>query len=178
MRAKFSAAIIGTVVILALLFAINSQQAAANFGMSQPTPAPTPTPGEAVISWVPTSVPLGEPRTTQEQALELALDYDGIAAVWDHPWTLDTLRSEPGRITVELFQSRTEESANAGRNEWFAPEVEVDAGAVWRITIKGDVQVGVFSMSADDVNAKYDGVTYVFSQRTGNLLTVITGPKK
>ncbi len=178
MRAKFSAAIIGTVVILALLFAINSQQAAANFGMSQPTPAPTPTPGEAVMSWGPTSVPLVEPLTTQEQALELALDYDRISAVWDHPWTLDTLRSEPGRITVELFQSRTEESADAGRNEWFAPEIDADAGAVWRITIKGDVQVSVLSMSADDVNAKYDGVTYVFSQRTGNLLTVIRGPKK
>jgi hypothetical protein len=120
-------------------------------------------------------VPLAEPLTTQEQALEQALRFDAVRSAWDRPWNTDTVRLEPGRITIELFRSRTEESAGAGRNEWFAPEVEADAGAVWRITIKGDVRVSVLSMRPEDANAWYDGVTYIISQRTGHLLAVITG---
>jgi len=78
-----------------------------------------------------------------------------------------------------MYPSRRAESAAHGEDEWFAPEIEADAGQVWSITIKGDVHVKVLSPIKDDSAAIFDGVTYVISQRTGNLLSINTGaPKK
>lgn len=144
--------------------------------LNQPTLAPTATPGDSSAS--PASIPLAQPLETKEQALEQLLVYDAALSVWSQPWSKDTLYSDPDRITVELYPGRTAESIASGWNEWFAPEIEADAGAVWSITIKGDVRVTTPSPRARASNAIYDGVTYVLSQRTRNLLTVRTGPPK
>jgi len=141
-----------------------------------PTPAPTATPGNPPLS--PTSIPLAKPLETEEQALEQALYYDAAWPVWSRPWSKDTLNSEPGRITIEAYPSRTAESAAHGSNEGLAPELEADAGAVWSITISGDVHVAVLSPRAGSSDIVYDGVTYVISKRTGNLLEIRTGPPK
>ncbi|MGI0016794.1 MAG: hypothetical protein ACREBU_25520 [Nitrososphaera sp.] len=144
-----------------------------------PTPAPTMTPGEPISIWESPSAPLTQPLATEKQVLEQALYYDAHWSTWDHPWSTDTLRLEPGRITIKAFSTRTTESTDAGRNEWFAPEIDADVGPVWRITIEGDVHVNVLSMNKDAATVKYDSVTYIISQRTGALLTIITGsPKK
>ncbi len=156
------------------LFSLNGQRVfAILLSKYLPTLAPTATPGSPPPN--PTSVPLIHPLLSQDQALEQALQYDAVWSVWDHPWSIGTLSSEPGRITARAFQSRTAESADGNRNEGFSPEVEADAGAVWRITIKGNVHVNLISMDPSVSKTLYDSVTYVISQRTGNLLAIIAG---
>lgn len=164
------------VVMLALmLFAFNGPTTSA--GLLRITPAPTATPGLPPPN--PTTIPLDQPLAAKEQALAQALILDAQIATWDQPWSSDTLTLEPGRISIEAFRSRAEESAASGYREWFAPEIEQDAGAVWRITIKGDVRLRILGPNANVVNQVYDGVTYVISQRTGQLLSITTGlPKK
>jgi hypothetical protein len=137
-----------------------------------PSPAPTPAPSPPQTTWEFTA-PLAEPLLTEEQALDRARQID--ARVWDHPWSIDRPNAEQGRITVEPFNSRTEESAQAGRGEGFPPEVDADAGHVWRIAIKGRVKLSLLGLGANPAGTWYDGVTYVISQRTGGLLEVISG---
>ena len=137
----------------------------------RPSPAPTPTPGMPVFGWGPTTVPLAEPLVTEEQALKRVLLIDASIAVWDSPWSLDSRKSEPNRITLEAFPSRTAETGGKGG---FAPELDADAGAVWRITIRGSVCLRLMD-SRVGPTVKYDGVTYVISQRHGGLLSVGSG---
>lgn len=163
--------------VLGVVFLSTSEGSVfATYRLNPPTPAPTATPGKPPLS--PTSIPLAKPLETEEQALELALYYDATWSVWSQPWSKDTLNSEPGRITIKAYPNRTAESAATGSNEWFASELEADAGAVWSITISGDVHVAVISPWAGSSNIVYDGVTYVISKRTGNLLEIRTGPPK
>lgn len=133
----------------------------------QPTLAPTPTPGNpGRVN--PTSVPLARPLTTEAQAIEQMLKIDAHIATWADPWSAATLQLEPGRMTIQSFPDR---AAEAGEAEGFLPEVIADAGAVWRITITGTVQLRLPGSS----DAKFDGVTYVISQRLGSLLSVHSG---
>jgi hypothetical protein len=142
-----------------------------------PAPAPTPTLG-VPPPWELAS-PLDKPLTTKEQAIARALQVDATRAVWDQPWSSATLNTQVGRVTIELFKSRTEESAQAGRNEAFAPELDANAGPVWRITIRGNVKLRMLGgLSANATDALYDGVTYIISQRTGELLEVVSGQPK
>jgi hypothetical protein len=180
MKTQQSLLIITLTIVLTLaavvLFTFNRQTVAAGL-FAGPTPAPTATPGAPPP--IPTSIPLAHPLTTKEQALARAIEVDAHTAVWDTPWSADTLTSDPGRISLEAFKSRTEESAAAGSKEWYAPEIEADAGAVWRITVKGNVHVHMLGMDPNINNQVYDGVIYVISQRTGQLLKVEAGlPKK
>jgi hypothetical protein len=164
---------VGIVLLVAttLLGLYYSQTMAGSYHVSPPTPAPTPTPGMPVFSWGPTTIPLAEPLATEEQALQRTLLIDASMAVWDSPWSLDTRKVEPNRITLDAFPSR---SAEAGGKEGFAPELDADAGAVWRITIRGSVCLRLMDMRVGST-VKYDGVTYVISQRHGGLLTVQAG---
>ena len=163
---------VGIVLLVAttLLGLYYSQTMAGPYRVSPPTPVPTPTPGMPVFSWGPTTVPLAEPLVTEEQALQQTLLIDASVAVWDSPWSLDTRKSEPNRITLEAFPSRTAETGGKGG---FAPELDADAGAVWRITIRGSVCLQIIGTRGPTV--KYDGVTYVISQRHGGLLSVSSG---
>jgi len=178
MKTQRSLLVITVTIMLTLaavvLFTFNRQTVAAGL-FAGPTPAPTATPGAPPPN--PTSIPLAHPLTTKEQALARAVEVDAQTAVWDAPWSADTLTSDPGRISLEAFKSRTEESAAAGSKEWYAPEIEADAGQVWRITIKGNVHVHMPGMNQDFNNEMYGGVVYVISQRTGQLLRVKALPK-
>lgn len=177
MKTRLALTVIIGAATLAGLFALNGPRATASlYSYDPPTLAPSATPGEPLPAG--TTPPLAQPLVTQAQALEQALRVDAKLSAWDHPWSKDTLQLEPGRITLKAFPSQTAESADAGRNEWFAPDIDADGGAVWRITIKGTVHVDMLGMWQRPATTKYDGVTYVISQRTGNLLAVITGKPK
>jgi hypothetical protein len=155
----------------AVFLGLNSLRLATNlYRIGLPTEAPTPTPGESVFTYGPTTVPLAQPLVTEEQALRQALQIDANEATWEHPWSLDTLKSEPGRITLEAFPSRSAEDGG-----WYAPEIETDAGSVWRITIRGRVRLAMLGMGAPSPAGYYDSVTYIISQRHGGLLGVKTG---
>jgi len=168
---------IGVVLFVALLALSTPAVSADLFSRFQPTPAPTATPGVAPLS--PTAVPLNRPLAAKDQALAQALIIDANMATWENPWSLTTLNTEPDRISIDSFKSRTEESAASGYNEWFAPEIEANAGAVWRIAIKGNVQLRLLGQNPETADTVYSGVTYVISQRTGRLLSVSAGlPKK
>ena len=176
MRFRF---VVGFAIVLLLVIALagsNYSHAIATRPLADrptlvpsPTPAP-PTPGEPITT-NPTSVPLAEPLTTEEQVIDQALKIDVNIATWDHPWSRDTLRLEPGRITLQAFSSRAAETEG---DEGFAPELDADAGAVWRVTITGAVQLKLLGVGAN-WTTKYEGVTYVISQRHGGLLTVRSG---
>lgn len=179
MKIKFAPPPAVIITAIAIVIMLASQINAKVYRVPQPTFAPPPTPGEPLTGFGTPSPTLAQPLVTESLALEQALFYDSHFSVWQNrSWSAATLKLEPGRITLKAFPSRTAESAEAGREAWFAPEVEADAGAVWRITINGDVQVNVISMWADTGNIISDSVTYVISQRTGNLLAVIPGKSK
>jgi hypothetical protein len=176
MKTKLAFGTILAAALLASLFLLSGSSATADpNAFMPPTMAPSPTPGEAGPVWEATSVPLVEPLRTPAQALAQALVYDVQLATWERPWTLASVVIEPTRFKVTLFSSRGAESADAGRHEWFAPEVEANAGQVWRIEIDGNVQVQVISMNPDSANTTHKGVVYLISQRTGGLLGIFTG---
>ena len=80
-----------------------------------PTPAPTATPGPAptlLVQALPT-LP-GGPLLTPEQVLGQVLQIDRQMATWEHPWSVDTLKSDPSRFTIQWFPTRTDESGQAG----------------------------------------------------------------
>lgn len=159
--------------ILGMLILSHSIASSQSFAFPQPTRAPTPTPGKALPEQMITSVAY-KPIETIAEAVEMALYYDIPRSTWKEAWSAETLKTDPGRLQVEEFASRSEESADAGRGENYSAQQEADAGGVWRVTIKGEVQIAMLGIGVDP-NARYDGVTYVISKRTGNLLAVITG---
>jgi hypothetical protein len=165
----------GLAAIGAVVYLFTGAMAIANPGSAaRPTPAPSATPYSGVIEALPTSVPLARPLTTDGEALRQALVFDANVATWAEPWWDDTTTIETGRVTIEQFSDRMVESQDAGRDEWFAPEVVADAGAVWRISVVGEVRLQILTMGRDDLDTVYQGVTYVVSGRTGNLLAVMS----
>jgi len=161
---------LGTIIAVGLL-TLNVSTASEN-SYKQPTPAPTSNPDEPETGSSSTSVPLAQPLETQEQAINQVLYYDSRWAKWESPWSIETLSLDPQRLTVETYENRSTESKADGETEWYSPEVEADAGSIWAVTIKGNVQVSVIG---GDPRIIYDGVTYVISSRTGNLLAIRTG---
>ncbi len=145
---------------------------------ARPTLAPAPPQEEVDPVWEPTAVPLAKPLETPAEILNQLAVYDAQWAEWAVPWNADTLTDEPGRITLESFPGRAEESEAMDMNEWFHPSIEANAGAVWSITIKGDVNLRMIGSGVDSpVSA--DGVNYALSARTGNLLAIRSGvPEK
>jgi hypothetical protein len=162
-------------ILVAMLFTFGDQGAVANRQRLQPTVAPTAIPGALLP--LPTLIPLAQPLTTKEQALEQVLYYDASIAVWSRPWSKETMTLEPDRITIETYPSLSAESVAHGfKGE--SPEVDVNSGPVWIVTIKGDVHLMMIT-PYDSSNVIYDGVTYVISQRTGYILEIRSGlPKK
>jgi hypothetical protein len=158
----------------AVLFVAGGQRvAASSFRVDPPTAASTATPGPAPTeNGQPLPTLAGGPLLTPEQVLGQALEIDRNMSTWERPWSVDTWRSEPGRITLALFPSRTAES---GGGETYGPGLDAAAGPVWRITIQGRVHVELLTMNVPDHNQIYAGVTYVIAQNSGALLKVSTG---
>ncbi len=141
----------------------------------QPTPAPPPpNEDELIFDPGPTAVPLPKPLETPEEVLQQLLVYDAGWAEWAEPWGLETLVSDPERITLEQFSSRGEESKALGLNEWFHPSTEANVGSVWSITIRGNVRLRMIGVGIEGPVAA-EGVNYVLSARTGNLLAIRGG---
>jgi hypothetical protein len=144
-------------------------------GAIPPTAAPSKTPGAA-----PTDMPLvlltlvGGPLVTAEQVLAMALRIDHETSRWEKPWTLDTPKTDPSRITIKAFPSQT--AADGGNQDEFAPGHDEAIGPVWRVTIKGHVHIETLTMRVDDATAVYDGVTYTIAQNSGALVGVDGGP--
>lgn len=173
-RSWFSVALIIVTIPIAILVIIGNQSVFANQKPLPPTIAPTATPGDPLP--LPTTVSLAQPLTTKEQALEQLLRYDASIAIWSRPWSKDTMTLEPDRITIEAYPNIGAESAARGfKGE--VPEVDANSGPVWVVTIKGDV-AAIMSPFPNGSSVIYDGITYVISQITGNLLEVRTGPPK
>lgn len=170
-----STALIIVTILIAMLIVLNNESAVAHQKPLPPTPAPTPTPGFPLP--LPTSVPLARPLLSQEQVLNQALQYDAAWSTWVRPWSKDTMSLEPDRITIEAYPSFGAESIARGvKGE--IPAVDTDSGPIWVVTIKGDVHVAVITPYPNGSTVVYDGVTYVISQETGNLLEIRTGVPK
>lgn len=108
------------------------------------------------------------------EALQQLAAIDAAWAEWEVPWNADTLAADPDRIIVESFPSRAEESKAMGMNEWFHPSIEANAGSVWSVTVRGNVRLRMIG-SGIDGPVSADGVNYVISARTGNLLAIRSG---
>ena len=168
MRFRFLAGLVAVLFGVITVIGVNSNRATAlPRSIHQPTSAPTPTPGMPIRT-NPTNLPRARPLTTEELALEQTLKIDANIATWEQPWSLATLQQEPGRITIQSFPDLTSE---AEASEGFSPEIVAATGAVWRITIVCAVQLNLPGSS----NAKFDGVTYVISQRLEDFLAVRSG---
>jgi hypothetical protein len=159
------------IIIAVSLIAFNEIEASKSPPI-QPTLAPTLRPEEPEGDPASTSPPLAQPLESEEQVIEQVLYYDSVWATWETPWSIETVLSDPQRLTIERYESRSAEGAASAYPEWYSPEIEADAGLVWAVTIKGHVQVAVIGGEA---GMTYDGVTYVISSRTGNLLGIRTG---
>ena len=142
---------------------------AGNFAQQlPPTPAPTRTPGPPVRI-TPKPIPtLTQTLDTEAQVLARALEIDSGAARWEKPWSLGTSRLEPGRITVAWHPDRSFEGGN------YPPEF-FETGPVWTVTIHGNVSLDLPGGFGSNANTRYDGITYIIAQKTGDFLGWQTG---
>lgn len=122
----------------------------------------------------PTTPPLPH-QLTEGEAIEQALYFDSLGVQWRKPWSIETLTQDPDRINIQLYENRTEAAKSSGRDISYTSDLETDAGEVWAISIKGEVDVS-FLMPSMSEGQFSDGVTYEISARTGELLAVRTGP--
>jgi len=141
-----------------------------------PTAAPTATPGPAPTENVePLPTLAAGPLLTPEQVLgQLLVMERDQAVIWEHPWSLDTLKTDPARIRLQWFPSRTAESGRPGA---YGPGLDAEAGPVWWVSIRGHVHIEMLTLgSLEDMHkAVYDGLTYVIAQDSGALLSEDTG---
>src|SRR5574341_1689136 len=153
-------AALATVVLIVSIMAKNENVAAGTFAqMPPPTPAPTRTPGPPVYT-TPEPIPTLAQPLTEEGALRKALEIDSRTAIWrDKPWSIDTPRLEPGRVTVK----------------WKSNDDDAETGPVWIVTIKGEVRLRLYLGQGHDDRGIFDGVTYYIAQKTGVFLGVSTG---
>src|SRR5574341_1123050 len=154
---------LATVVLVVSFMANNENVAAFSFAqIPPPTPAPTRTPGPpAPIG--PRPIPTLAQPLTEEGALRKALENDSRIAVWREPWSLDTVRSEPGRITIRWYPDRTVAGTQYALDEF-------ESGPVWAVTIRGNVRL--YGRQFEE----YEGVTFIIAQKTGNFLGWRSGP--
>jgi hypothetical protein len=117
---------------------------------------------------------LGTPIENDAQALEVGLIYYTHRIA--HPQLLGEadLIAALDRIEVQWFESKVAEETDAGGPFGFpAPGFEVE-GPVWRISITGELEVGMIGMGSPP-GARYDGATYVFLAENGRLLSLRAG---
>ncbi len=109
---------------------------------------------------------------TEREALEKAYYFDSLGVEWVEPWSPE-LDEEPGRITVTLYDSRSEAAKASGRDIWYDPELEADAGRVWVISIDGLANPSslMSNVAEDEMVTR---ITYEISARTGELLAMRT----
>lgn len=152
---------IALVVALLILLPNDAQELRAQ--RAAPTAAPTETEGPP--SALPTaSLKLLSQPLTEEQAVARAAEVDQLLVLWSEPWSLETLQTQPDRISIEWHSDRDY------MGDKYGPGAQ--RGPVWVITIKGPVR-----FASDKPETPYrDGITYTIAQNTGDYLGYITGP--
>jgi hypothetical protein len=130
-------------------------------------------PNELLFYLLPTATSLlGTPIENDAQALEVGLVY--YAHRIAEPELLDEadLIAALDRIDVQWFESKRAEEIDAYGS--FGISVPEPEGPVWRISISGELEVGMIGMGFPP-GARYDGGTYVFLAENGRLLSVRAG---
>lgn len=168
--------VIAIVTLTAVIVVNKGGIAAAGPALNNPpTEAPTATPGPA-STYMPPVLPtlVGGPLVTADQVLAMALSIDHETSTWQQPWTLDTPKTDPTRITILFFPSQT--AADGGNPNEFAPGHDAAIGPVWRVTIRGHVHISMLAMNINYWAQVNDGVTYTIAQDSGALVGVDGGP--
>jgi hypothetical protein len=114
----------------------------------------------------------GAPIDNEAKALEVGLFYYAHRIAHPEPPDEAELIAALDRIEVQWFESKRAEQIDAyGSFDISVPEPE---GPVWRISIAGELEVGMIGMGFPP-GARYDGVTYVFLAENGRLLSMRPG---
>jgi hypothetical protein len=150
-------------VVIALLILLPNDAQLLRAQRAVPTAAPTPTEGPPPP--LPTAfLQLLSRPLTEEQAVARAAEVDEILVLWAEPWSLETLQTQPDRISIEWHSDRGYDGDEYGPGAQMGP--------VWVITIKGQ-----FRFVSDKPGTPYrDGITYTIAQNTGSYLGYLTGP--
>lgn len=162
--------------VLAILWGVSSGRADPSKNPAQPEMPELPPPippdccGPEIL--MPTTPPLAHELTEQE-ALERVFELDSQGVDWVDPWSLATLEEDKNRITINLYNSRSEASKAVGLDMGFSPDVEADAGKVWVVSIKGTANASNLMMHMPE-DELVDGVTYFVSARTGHIIGMHT----
>jgi hypothetical protein len=135
---------------------------------------PTPTPGPAPTreTYAPRG---GESIENREEAVQRALLIDSSWAVRQRPLTDEDLAASSHKVIVEFYPTRQEaEAIYLGGG---SPIPESASEPVWVVRIKGAVQVQDIGglgrgRGVRETDATADGVTYIISQATGDLLAI------
>lgn len=130
--------------------------------LTPPTPAPTPTPGlpQPVRTAAPDAT-LSHPLESEQEILTVVLDMDINNADWDDPWCLETPRLEPGRISIQWYQSMTSYDGSRSYDSR-------DEDPFWVVTIRGAVRLPMPGAGP----GKRGGVIYFVNQTTGKIYRI------
>lgn len=156
MKKQLFACSVAIAVILMGLFIFSVGNSKVEAGPALPTPPPTKTEGPPII--VKATYTLLDQPLTSEQAVARAFKLDSKLAIWDDPWSPESLKTDPDRISVEWHSDRTYSGNEYGS--------DAEVGPLWVITIKGSVHLP----AEDPPDKKHDGLTYRIAQNTGNFL--------
>lgn len=173
MRNIFHIVALLTIVLLVAL-SVNTWGKSPALAQLKPTPPPSPTPGLPVPKLM--EVENGAPIVTVNEAIKLALFYDSLWTSRKLPLTDNDVASDPDMIVVEKYATRQEAANVYGWGVFGDPEVASEP--VWVVIIKGRVQMKTFGLASASGRVEADGVTFCFSQKTGNLRTVLAGIAK
>jgi hypothetical protein len=114
----------------------------------------------------------GAPIDSEAKALEVGLFYYAHRIAQPEPPDEADLIAALDRIEVQWFESKRAEQMDAYGS--FGISVPEPEGPVWRISIAGELEVGMIGMGFPP-GSRYDGVTYVFLAENGRLLSMRAG---
>jgi hypothetical protein len=135
-------------------------------------PPPTPGPVPTRETYAPEG---GAPINTEAEAVQQALLIDAAWAVRERLLTEEDLAASSDKVIAEFYPTRQEaEAIYLGGG---SPIPEIASEPVWVIRIKGEVQVQDIGglgrgRGVRETDATADGVTYIISQATGDLLAI------
>ncbi len=166
-----------TVLVLATLTATMIVGAVSPLNMWSKTPPPPPTAGPPP-TLVPDTTRKGNPVTTRAEAIQRILFLDSISTVRPQPLSQEMIAANPAMIIVEPYAT-LQEAADAYWGDHYG-DPKIASEPVWVVIIKGKVSVKIIGgLAPGKESVESDGVNYVISQETGQLLEVGCGiPQK
>ena len=171
-RRNLVVSIIVLASVLLTLWAVSIGAADPIFQSEAPSLPPSPPP-EGFDPIPRPAIPALDKELNEREALEKAFEFDSLGVKWQEPWSPDKVGEDSERVTINLYNSRSEAAKASGRDTWSAPHLEESAGKVWVITIKGTANANdMMPQLAED--ELVSSITYEISARTGQLLAVRT----